>query len=364
MKRNIIRAGLIAAAVFAVVTHSIMVPLAFLALLAVTIAPRTSGVFRVTLSVPELSQMVIEAFKFQTPELFGQNGFALDVNSQTARLGDTVTSHVVGVPTAQDYDQTTGFENNVTDATSLLTDVPVTLSYLKHVPIRIKLLSQLSSKVNLQQTLMEQGYALRKLIIDTALQTITSGNFSHQLPSATLNVNLDTVEALRTKLNNQKAAPFGRFGIVSSAVAGAIQADQRVGSSLFYQQLNGDNAYRRYKNLAGFGNVFEYPDFPTAGNLTGYFGDRRGIVVAVRPIDFAQVKASDLGIPENMAIFPQVDPESGMPFTAVGYQKYGTGDIVFSIALLFGVAAGNQGGSADTITDRAGVRLVSSGTES
>ena len=164
-------------------------------------------------------------------------------------------------------------------------------------------------------------------------------------------------------MNKQKTLPFGRFGIVNSDVAGALQADPRIGSSLFYQQLNGDQGYRTFKRVSGFGNIFEYPDFPTAGNLTGFFGDRRSLVVAVRALDFAQVKPSDLGIPENMSITQMQDPGTGMPFTAAGYQKYGTGDIIFALAILFGVGAGNQGGAADTITDRAGCRLVSAGSD-
>lgn len=325
--------------------------------------PRTSGCLRVTLSVPELSQLIMDAFKTQTPELFGPGGFATDMSSKTAVLGDKITAHIGAVPTSADYDATTGFDNGVQDATDLLTDVPVTLNYFKHVPIRVKWLSQLSSKLDLTRAVVNQGYALRKLIIDTILQQITAANFTHQLPVATVNFNLDSVEALRTKGNTQKMAPMERFGIVSTAVAGALQGDQRVGSSLFYNQLNGNNALRRYTNLAGFQNIYEYPDFPTAGNITGFFGDRRSVVVAVRAIDYSNA-ADLLRLPKVMQTSPMVDEETGMPFTGVGYQKQGTGDAYFTVGVLFGVSAGAQGGAADTITDKAGIRLVSAGNES
>ena len=360
-------AAIILAAIIGIVTGSALLAVGLLAAFALVIAsPKVgeSGFCRLTLSVPELSQMVIDAFKFQTPELFGPNGFALDVSSQTARLNDKITSHIVSVPTTSAYDPNTGFEDaSLQDSTDLLTDVPVTLSQSLKTVIRIKLGSQLSSKINLAQSMAEQGYALRKAVIDAVLAQVTSGNFSHQKAVDTASVNLDAAEGIRTKLNKQKALPFGRFGIVNSDVAGALQGDQRIGSSLFYQQLNGDQGYRTFKRVSGFNNIFEYPDFPTAGNITGFFGDRRSLVVAVRALDFAQVKASDLGIPENMAIFPMQDPATGLPFTAAGYQKYGTGDIIFALAILFGVGAGNQGGAGDTITDRAGVRLVSSGSD-
>ncbi len=321
------------------------------------------GMCRLTLSVPELSQLFIDAFKTQTPELFSPGGFALDISSKTAKLGDVITSQIGLVPVARDYDPVTGFKNGLQDSTDLISDVPVTLNYFKHVPIRIKLLSQISSKIDLANAMNEQAYALRKIVIDTLLGLVLPANFSYQKATDPANVNLDTIEQIRTKLNTQKAAPQGRFGIVSSAFAASLQADQRVGSSLFYNMLNGGNAYRRYTNLAGFSNIYEYPDFPNTANLQGYFGDKRGIICAVRPIDIAQVKPADLGIPETMAMIPMMDAETEMPFVGAGWQDVGTGDINLSIGILFGGSAGNQGGAQNAITDRAGVRSVTAGND-
>jgi hypothetical protein len=358
-------AAILLAAVIGLLQHSFA---AFAALLVATAFVNAgfhpSHCLRLTLSVNEISQLVIDAFKGQTPELFGPGGFAMDMSSKTAVLGDKVTAHIASVPTAADYDSSPGglgFENGLQDSTDLLSDVPVTLSYLKFVPIRIKWLSGLASKIALVQGLAEQAFALRKLVIDAACQTILSSNFTHQYPVDPANVNLDTIEALRSKGNLQKMGPMGRFGIVNTPFASSLQADQRVGSQLFYQQLNGGNAYRRYTNLAGFGNVYEYPDFPSTGNLEGYFGDRRGIIIAVRAIDYSNA-AEALKVPRTAAFTSAVDSESGLPFTAVGYEKQTNGDVVFSLGLLFGVAAGNQGGAADTITDRAGIRVVTSGS--
>lgn len=362
-----VHAALLLAAVIGLLLHSF----AGMAVLLIGSALVNAGFHRstyggktlLTLSVPELSQLFIDAFKTQTPELFEPGGFALDVSSKTAKLGDVITSQIGVVPVARDYDPVTGFKNGLQDSTDLINDVPVTLSFFKHVPIRIKLLSQIQSKINLAQSMNEQAYALRKLVIDTALGTILPGNFTYQKATDPANVNLDTIEQIRTKLNTQKAAPSGRFGIVNSAFAASLQADQRIGSSLFYNMLNGDNAYRRYKNLAGFANVYEYPDFPAGANLQGYFGDKRGIIIAVRPIDIAQVQPADLGIPETMAMIPMMDGETSLPFVGAGWQDVGTGDLNLSIGILFGVSAGNQGGAQNTITDRAGVRSVTQGND-
>ena len=366
-QKQFIWAAVIMSALIGLFQHSLLVTVGLIIATALINAgfhrSAYSGQCRVTLSVPELSQLIMDAFKTQTPELFNSGGFAMDVSSKTAVLGDTITAHIGAVPVAADYDQTTGFDNGVQDATSLLTDVPVVLNYFKHVPIRVKWLSQLSSKMDLTRAVVNQGYALRKLIIDTALQTVLASNFSHQYPVAVGNGTLDTFEALRSKLNTQKASPNERFGIINTSLAGELQADQRVGSSLFYNMLNGGNALRRYTSLAGFQNIYEYPDMYAGGNLRGYVGDRRGVVIAVRAIDYSNA-ADILRVPKVMETVPMIDDETGMPFTGVGYQKQGTGDVYFTVGLLFGVAAGSQGGAADAITDKAGVRIVSAGNES
>src|SRR5581483_2446956 len=164
------RATLVLALIIGVLTHDWIAPLALVAVAALVHASFTSpiGVLRLTLSVPELSQLVLDAFKIQTPELFEPGGFALNIESKTAKLGDKVTAHIGKVATPADYDANTGFDNGVQDATDLLEDVPVTLNFFKHVPIRIKMLSQLSSKLNLSVALIPEGYWLRKLVIDTA----------------------------------------------------------------------------------------------------------------------------------------------------------------------------------------------------
>src|ERR1035437_1975002 len=366
-QKQFIWAAVLLAAVIGLLHHSFA---AFAALFVVTALVNAgfhrehSHRLRLTLSVNEISQLVIDAFKGQTPELFGPGGFAMAMSSKTAVLGDKITAHIGSVPTTADYDSSPdglGFENGLQDSSDLLGDVPITCRYLKFVPIRIKWLAGLASKIALIQALAEQAFALRKVVIDAALQTILPSNFTHQFRVDPANVSLDTIEAIRGKGNVQKMSPMGRFGIVNTPFASALQADQRVGSKLFYQQLNGGNAYRRYTNLAGFGNIFEYPDFPAALNLEGYFGDRRGIMIAVRAIDYSNA-AEVLKVPRTAAFTSAVDSESGLPFTAVGYEKQVNGDVVFSLGLLFGVAAGNQGGAADTITDRAGIRVVTSGS--
>src|ERR1035441_4193277 len=62
----------------------------------------------VTLSVPEILMDVLDAFKLQTPELFGPNGFATDFSSKTAVLGDKITAKIAHVPVVGSYSPAKG----------------------------------------------------------------------------------------------------------------------------------------------------------------------------------------------------------------------------------------------------------------
>ena len=69
-----------------------------------------------------------------------------------------------------------------------------------------------------------------------------------------------------------------------------------------------------------------------------------------------------LRVPKVMETFPMIDEESGFPFTGVAWQAVGTGDVFYTVGVLFGVSAGDQGGATDSITGQAGVRVVTSGS--
>lgn len=312
---------------------------------------------RATLTVDEILMDVLDAFKTSVPWLAA---FSTDLSSKTARKGDKITAHISILPTVQAYDANQGgFKNGATDVANLLADVPVTLDQFPHVPIKVGWLTQLSSKKPLyKEAIRNYAYVLGKSVVDTALTKVVAANFHYTEALANPNVTLDSLEVFRTHLNAQKAAQLGRFGLVNSDFAAALQNDDRVKSSLFYGQLNGNQGYRHFQNIAGFANVWEYPDFPAnAENLSAFFGDPRAIVIASRRPDFSNA-ASDLGVPEVMSFFPIEDPDTGLFMLGVGWQEAGTGDVYVSVCILYGVAAGKQGGANDAITDKAGYRVT------
>lgn len=340
-----------------ITTHEVLIPLLLLMLLGGCLhLPKARLCAGPTLSVPEILMDVLEAFKLETPAL---DMFSTDFSSKTAVLGDKITAHIDLLPQPATYDPTPGkgFYNGAQDVTTLIQDVPVTLNVFKHVPIKVGWLTQLSSKLPLyKRAISNYAYVLGKTMVDAALAQVV-GNFSNSSVISLPNTNLDTMEFLRSSLNTQKAMSKGRFGIVSTGFAQALGNDDRVKSDLFYGALNGDQGYRYWKNMAGFGTVLEYPDFSLTGaNNSGIFGDRRAIVLASRRPDFSNV-AAELGVPQVMEFYPIEDPESGLFLTGVAWQEVGTGDVYVSAAVLFGVGAGNQGGAAGTITDNAGYLL-------
>src|SRR5689334_15668949 len=77
----------------------------------------------VTLSVNEISADLLSAFKVQTPEIFGPNGFVTDFKSDTARIGDTITSSIEKIPVTTQYDANNGgFKAGAQAVTSLFED--------------------------------------------------------------------------------------------------------------------------------------------------------------------------------------------------------------------------------------------------
>lgn len=315
----------------------------------------------VTLSVPELLMDVLDAFKVQTPELFeADGGFSKDFSSKTAVLNDVITAKIEHVPVVGDYNRANGgFKAATQDVTTLIEDVPVTLSQFKIVTVNINWLTQLSSKLPLyQRAISNYGFALGKFVVDYALQQCTAANFTNKVQVALNNVSLDTIDGeVRNQLNAQKAYGQNRYALVNSDFAKAFGSDDRVRSSLFYGMLNGANGYRVWRNIGGFAWVREYPDMFAGGNLLGFAADPRAICVASRRPDFANI-ADEIGVPTVMEFHQIQDDDSGLYMTGASWQEQGTGDVYVSCGILFGVGAGAQGGAAGVMTDNAGCRIT------
>lgn len=354
-------AGLFAAAALSIQLGA-LAGLAALTLLGLAMNRPSASLRAVTLSVPEILKDFLPAFKLETPELFSPAGFGTDFSSNTAVLGDKITARISHVPVTGAYDPANGgFRAAAQDVETLIEDVPVTLNQLRLVTVNINWLTQLSSKVPLyKEAIANMAYALGKYVVDTVLATAaTSVSNSLNLGPAAV-VNLDTWDGvIRNQCNSQKMQPAKRYAYVSSPLAAQLGLDDRVRSSLFYGMLNGDEGYRIWNNIAGFAWIKEYQDIVNAG-IAGLMGDRRLAAVAVRRIRDISRVAEELHVPKVMEFHRVNDPESGLELTGASWQDQGSGNLYLSVAALFGVGVGNQGGAAGTMTDSAGCILHAS----
>ena len=93
-------------------------------------------------------------------------------------------------------------------------------------------------------------------------------------------------------------------------------------------------------------------------NTTGIFFERRAIaILAGIPAGTPELAAA-FGIPQVMAFTSMTEPDSGFSASLVRWQQAGTGDLYVSPASIWGSALGRQSGTADSITDKAAIRLI------
>ncbi len=74
-------------------------------------------------------------------------------------------------------------------------------------------------------------------------------------------------------------------------------------------------------------------------------------ILASRLPDFGAVVE---GIPQTSRMEVVQDPDTGLAMLGVAWQQQGTLDTYVTIALLYGLKAGAQGGAGGSITDHAG----------
>lgn len=336
-----------------------VIGLLFLTLISCAINKPQARLCAVTLSVPEILQDVLKAFRVETPEIFAPGGFGIDLSSKTAVLGDTITAKLSHVPLTGNYDANNGgFLNAMQDVTTLIEDIPISLNRFPIITIKFPWLTRASSKLdpNYKLWLAGAGQALA-LNVFAQIMAEAATNVSTEVPFPLVSANLDAwEETVRGQLNGQKADARTRRAFVSIPIASALGVDDRVRSSLFYGQLNREQGYRIWYNLAGFQTIREVPQITDSG-IDGLAFDHRLVGLAIRGLETPGKLADELKIPKVMEFFETIDYESRLSLTAALWQEPGTADVFLSVGLLLGLHVGNGGGAAGTMTDYAGCRL-------
>lgn len=222
-----------------------------------------------TLSTTLILQKTLERFAVQFPML---EGMSTDFSDKPLRLNDTVTAHVEVLPTAADYNASTGYAGGATDGRSLLVDLPITVDKHRHVPIKLAHLDLIKDQKNRYGRLIDNtSYVIGKEMVDSVLGKFNSANVSYGTTEAVANWDLETLEGVNSQMNLQGASPAGRIGIISTLAAGQLALDNRIASKDFYGALTGGSAYRVFRNIAGFQAIYEYPGLPDSNVASGAF---------------------------------------------------------------------------------------------
>jgi hypothetical protein len=361
MKTWFLRLQVIASALAILLAFATYGPLlgalvAFMLVSAFVTTPR-SQCLGATLTATEILADTLDAFKLQLPML---SKFSTRFTAERVALNGTLTGHIRTLPTASTYDGTTGYENGATSAASLLTDLPITVDQHPHVPIKITHLSNIAAQKSVyQNNINDAAYVLAKAVLDNVLAKAVAANFSESTVESVVNTDRDTLGRIRKAMNARSGQGIPRVGIVNSDVFEQFDADSRIASKDFYGQQTGGNPLGHLTNVAGFSDIWEYPGLPhNSENLSGFFCDPRAIALVTGLPNHNFDLAGTLGLPKVANVVEVTDPDTGLTFLGIMWQKAGTFDIWMTVTLLFGVAAGKQAGSAGTICDYAGNRLV------
>lgn len=313
-----------------------------------------------TLSTPQLLELVFDAIKVRLPLLV--SSFATDFSNESVKLNQDVIARIPTIPTVQNYDADGGYKPNAVDAKGLLSDVKVTIDQHKHVPVKMDFLDAagtVQAEKLLEDATMNCGYALAKTVVDYALSKVVKANFSKIATFTTGNSDLDMLIAVREAMNIVGAGTVGRFGIVNSAVMSTLSGDTRIASGDYHGQRISEEALGLLKSIQGFANIHEYPDLPdNAENLSAFFGTPESIVVATRlPKDVEKI-AAQANIPQIASFDTLTDEDTGLSLLGIKWIEAGTFNVYTTVTLMFGAAAGKQGGNDDSLLDNAGHRIV------
>lgn len=215
-----------------------------------------------TLIVEEILADVLDAFKVRVPAL---NRMGRDFRTSGLKLGQTYTAHIAGVPTVGDYDENNGgYQASPQNARDLLTDVPITVDKHKKVTLKWRHLNSIADKKQeYQKVIANAGYALAKAVVNDIIAKVNRRTLTNQSIYSVANSDYDAVNAIRDAMNLAGASDLGRVGMVNTNVASSLHLDERVLSADYRGDMQGGQSLRVFQNIAGFQEVFEWPELPS-----------------------------------------------------------------------------------------------------
>jgi hypothetical protein len=310
-----------------------------------------------TLTVSKILALTLESFRVKVPML---KALSTDFGNEALRLGETAIAHIPTLPSISTWDDTTGYANGSQTARSLMVDVPVVVDAHKFVTLQWKHINNIADqKDSVAQMVGNAAYVLGKAMLDSVLAKMLIANISRAQSLAVADVDREILKNARKAMNLAGANSEGRVIIGNSDFVGNLGDDPLIASKDYSGQLTEANAYAHYRNLEGFRDIWEYPEFPdNSEELMAVAFEPRAVALRAGIPDHTFDLASALGVPEIGSHEVMSDPDTGFTLLAINWQSPGTFDLNLTLAAVWGSAVGKQGGASDAITDKAALRFV------
>lgn len=238
-----------------------------------------------TLGTLATTLVAIRTLELLTQELPLLKSIATDFSDQIVSYGDSLKTRIVGIPTVQTYNTTTGWPT-VSDAVT--TDVTVTYNQFKGVPIQF-MGHEIAGTVRrlFDELAPAQAYALGDDMVDYVFALITAANFTNTPTVAGLGTfGRSTVVDIGTTLRHRgvPAGPMNRTLILNSNYYGALGKDNAIVNLATFQRSEIIEA-GVLPNVHGF-RVIDCPTLPATaigtGTLAGFAMSKSALVLATR----------------------------------------------------------------------------------
>lgn len=272
--------------------------------------------------------------------------FATDMSDQTAKYGATINARVVVKPGVSDYDTANGYvAGNAATA-----DVPVTINKHKHVSLSFNEQEISGTNRRLADEQMEAATAaLGEQVVTDAFALVTAANFTTTPITETINnTDRETLTAARKSMSNTGVA-FPRHGFLNADAWEKLTNDTKIISGDFVPATP-DYEGGILRGIAGFREIYEFPDLPTVGNMSGFFLNPAALVIATRIPDDPGTMLAGIGVPMPGTINVITDPATGLSIMVRYFYDMQKGRLQMTLTLMYGVGVGVQGQGLRLVT--------------
>lgn len=256
-------------------------------------------------------------------------GIITDFSDAGARLNQDVYTRTVGPPTVEDFPL--GAASARSD-----TDYPVTLDQAKQVRFTIPALEYNATGRNLVAEHAEpMAVALGSYLVDAVAALITA-DFTEQTILGSGLVDFTTLAGIAKDMNTAGVPDTERRAWINSDVAESLTNDELVMEN--FDNTN-ESAYGHWRNIKGFGDIWEYPSLPANNiNLTGFFFHPNALLLATR---ICTNPADLIGAGYPGALRVVTDPVTGLSCLSNQWIEQESLALNDRLIILFGVDRGN-----------------------